>query len=246
MALELRLSSMGYRCWLDQKAETITKESMQAGVEASKVFLLFLSRGVLSRPFCLFEIRTALTGQKKILLMHETDERHGAFDFGEVNRQALPDMTELLETHESIPWRRRRFEQDAILAELIRTAGLAAPDVLQAVVINTDSGTDTAVKSAGNDAIDGVYASGMAPVVDAVPVIPESFNPRQDDSNLVLDVLLSRTKGGSEQQKVLAHGMGGLGKTTMAAAVARNEAVRRHYSRVALRAQGLCTGLHSC
>ena len=33
---------------------------MQAGVAASRVFLLFLSEGVLTRPFCMFEIDTAL------------------------------------------------------------------------------------------------------------------------------------------------------------------------------------------
>ena len=54
MALELRLSVMGFDCWLDQNAHTITKESMAAGVTSSTVFLLFLSKGVLSRPFCIF------------------------------------------------------------------------------------------------------------------------------------------------------------------------------------------------
>ena len=54
MTLELRLSAMGFKCWLDQKAPTINKESMAAGVTSSKVFLLFLSKGVLTRPFCIF------------------------------------------------------------------------------------------------------------------------------------------------------------------------------------------------
>ena len=54
MTLELRLSAMGFKCWLDQKARTITKESMAAGVTSSAVFLLFLSKGVLNRPFCLY------------------------------------------------------------------------------------------------------------------------------------------------------------------------------------------------
>ena len=73
MTLELRLSNMGYECWLDQKADSITKESMRAGVADSRVFLLFLSQGVLERPFCLFEIATAMEMSKNIMLMHETD-----------------------------------------------------------------------------------------------------------------------------------------------------------------------------
>ena len=73
MTLELRLSAMGFHCWLDQNAATITKESMEDGVRGSKVFLLFLSQGVLTRPFCLFEIQTAMGEQKALMLMHETD-----------------------------------------------------------------------------------------------------------------------------------------------------------------------------
>ena len=114
MALELKLSGMGYNCWLDQNAATITKDAMQAGVRSSRIFLLFLSAGVLTRPFCLFEIQTALGFQKRIMLMHETDSRHGAFDFAEAEG-APAAIAEMLATHESLPWRRRRFEQDAIL-----------------------------------------------------------------------------------------------------------------------------------
>ena len=47
----------------------------------------------------------------------------GAFDFAETN-DALPEIAELMLTHESLPWRRRKFEQDAILAELIKSSGL--------------------------------------------------------------------------------------------------------------------------
>ena len=77
MTLELRLSAMGFDCWLDQNAAKITKESMKLGVASSRVFLIFLSEGVLTRPFCLFEIETALEMKKPVTLMHETDGRHG-------------------------------------------------------------------------------------------------------------------------------------------------------------------------
>ena len=77
MALELRLEQLGFVCWLDQKAASITKESMGLGVQSARVFLLFLSQGVLSRPFVLFEIKAALEQTKHIMLMHETDSRHG-------------------------------------------------------------------------------------------------------------------------------------------------------------------------
>ena len=48
----------------------------------------------------------------------------GAFDFAETN-DAPPEVASLTLTHESLPWRRRKFEQDAILAELIKSSGLS-------------------------------------------------------------------------------------------------------------------------
>ena len=38
---------------------------------------------------------------------------------------ALPEIAMLTVTHESLPWRRRKFEQDAILAELIKISGIS-------------------------------------------------------------------------------------------------------------------------
>ena len=49
--LQLELEKLGLQCWLDNKAEDLTKEGMRSGIERSGVFLLFLSSGVLKRPF---------------------------------------------------------------------------------------------------------------------------------------------------------------------------------------------------
>ena len=49
--LQLELEALGLSSWIDNKAEDLTKAGMRAGIEKSGVFLLFLSRGVLSRPF---------------------------------------------------------------------------------------------------------------------------------------------------------------------------------------------------
>ena len=49
--LQLELEKLGLECWLDNKAEDLTKEGMRSGIERSGVFLLFLSSGVLKRPF---------------------------------------------------------------------------------------------------------------------------------------------------------------------------------------------------
>lgn len=64
--------------------------------------------------------------KKPILLVHETDDRHGKFDFGAAD--APEDMEHLLVDTESIPWRRRSYEQEAIFAELERRAKKAASE----------------------------------------------------------------------------------------------------------------------
>ena len=145
MTLELRLSAMGFSCWFDQKAPSITKETMAAGVQAAKIFLLFLSEGVLTRPFVLYELETARKLGKRMLFVHETDVRHGDFDFAEC-KLAPGWVGEMMQNNESLPWRRRRFEQDAILNELISNSGLAppsrasAPDVVTAAAAAVSAG----------------------------------------------------------------------------------------------------------
>ena len=86
--------------------------------------ILFLSANVLQRPFVLFEIETAIAAKKKIILIHEQDIRHGAFDFA-LEVEAAPEwIQQLLENHESLPWRRRAFERQAVLDRLCEVAGV--------------------------------------------------------------------------------------------------------------------------
>ena len=57
----------------------------------------------------------------------------------------------------------------------------------------------------------------------------------------MLDVLLNRTSPnlkGTSKGRVLAHGMGGLGKTTLSASIVRLEEVREHFGRIAFVSAG--------
>ena len=47
---------------------------MMDGVARSRVFLLYMTRGVFTRPFCQKELREALRLRKPILLLWETEE----------------------------------------------------------------------------------------------------------------------------------------------------------------------------
>ena len=55
----------------DNRANDLTKEGMLKGIEQAAAFILFLSSGVLSRPYCQMEIRHALALKRPIVLVHE-------------------------------------------------------------------------------------------------------------------------------------------------------------------------------
>ena len=56
--------------WYDNRASDLTKEGMLKGIEQAAAFVLFLSLGVLERPYCQMEIRHALALKKPVILVH--------------------------------------------------------------------------------------------------------------------------------------------------------------------------------
>ena len=50
-ALQQELERRGFSCWYDNKMQNLTKEAMAEGVRESSFVILFLSQGVLERPF---------------------------------------------------------------------------------------------------------------------------------------------------------------------------------------------------
>ena len=58
------------QAWYDNRADDLTKDGMLKGIEEAAAFVLFLSEGVLQRPYCQMEIRHALALQKPVVLLH--------------------------------------------------------------------------------------------------------------------------------------------------------------------------------
>ena len=58
------------RSQYDNRADDLTKDGMLKGIESSAAFVLFLSTGVLERPYCQMEIRHALALKKPVVLLH--------------------------------------------------------------------------------------------------------------------------------------------------------------------------------
>ena len=69
-AIYLELERMGFRVWYDNRADDLTKDGMLKGIEESAAFVVFLSTGILERPYCQMEIRHALALKKPIVLIH--------------------------------------------------------------------------------------------------------------------------------------------------------------------------------
>ena len=62
---------------------------MRRGIQQAAAFLLFLSEGVLERPFCQFEIREAMALKKPMMLIHESDPRFGSLTLASQAAQHL-------------------------------------------------------------------------------------------------------------------------------------------------------------
>ena len=77
----------------------------------------------MSREFVHLEIREAIRHKKRIILLHESDERFDKVDFRKEQDQAPIDLKSLFKDIESIPWRRKKYERRGMLEELMLRAG---------------------------------------------------------------------------------------------------------------------------
>ena len=75
------LRARGWTVWYDMSAEDLTEHGMEVGVSQSRNVLMFLSEGLMSRPFCLKELRWARDdGVAVVPCVDREDKRNiGAF-----------------------------------------------------------------------------------------------------------------------------------------------------------------------
>ena len=70
MPLSVPVRTLAPPLQYDNRADDLTKEGMRKGIEEAAAFVLFLSQGVLERPYCQMEIRHALALKKPLVLLH--------------------------------------------------------------------------------------------------------------------------------------------------------------------------------
>jgi hypothetical protein len=160
------------------------------------------------------EIREALALHKPLVVVHESDPRFGAFDFRAAREGAPPDLQDMLDNHESLPFRRRGYERDGMLTTLIEHAGFKA-------------------------LLDGARTSTMTKTASELAKVPveiqhfdlRSFHDRPVQAALV-QLLLLPADDDRFTNCVVMHGMGGTGKTATTVAVVQEKAVREHFSHI--------------
>jgi len=152
-SLYLMLEKSGCSCWLDMEAANLTLEGMRKGVEDSQCFMLVLTHGVLFRPYCIEEIFVAAELEKDVVLVCETEARFNPFNYDEwtqecktsdehawcldelakVEGRGKAAATHMMETvadvihaniDRMIPYRRRNFESNAMIATILARNGL--------------------------------------------------------------------------------------------------------------------------
>jgi len=133
-------------------ANDLTEAGMRQGVYDSECFVLFLTNSVLSRSFCLKEMQWALEFGKPFIIIVENEERFWAWDHDrwtndrcdrvpgstawkqgwlqntysqamEKNPKVVEEITRQHKAGTMLPFRRRGFEVDAVVRELLQLSG---------------------------------------------------------------------------------------------------------------------------
>jgi hypothetical protein len=126
----------GFLVWWDMIADDLTSSGMKTGVALSSVYLLFLNRGVLGRPFVLLEFEEALRLEKPIVLVREIDARHGGPNnergdfvledfFGPETPTRIKEYFTSEVVANAVPYFRRSPYREAGLNEILFQAGFS-------------------------------------------------------------------------------------------------------------------------
>ena len=105
------------------QAKDLTARGMENAVRDSRCVLIFLSDEVMGRPFCNAEQRWGKLYGCKFVGVVENDSRHSPADFRIEKARAPTDLEHLLDEVEFIEYRRRDFEVEAMVQELLRRGG---------------------------------------------------------------------------------------------------------------------------
>jgi hypothetical protein len=187
-AATLQLEALGYRCWIDTE-QTADREGMEAGVKGSVCVLLFLFKGTLHRPHCLFELRLALAyGVPVITLLEEDHYREtyssmldlqSAFDRGELPADLKPVVDK---ADFNFFYRRQQHEHTAMVSRLCQKLEAAMapgdwPSFTQAPDASGNAGADSNVVAFTLDTIAPVLQAAVTDGIKLTLVRSAALDP---------------------------------------------------------------------
>lgn len=126
-AIAMQLRQRDYQVWRDMDESDITLAGMMQGIDDTIVLMVFLTTdpengSCLKRPYVHHEVKHALDQEVPVILVYETDRRHGGSDdFGDFIKGAPEDLQDegLFKENEAIAYHRRRRQQDAMYDDII-------------------------------------------------------------------------------------------------------------------------------
>ena len=145
-ALAMLLKDAGQSVWFDMMVDEITEQGMERGVADSRNFLIFLSKDIMSRPFCQQEQRWAKQYGCTLLGVKEDDVRHGKANFADEKAAAPEDLKHLLDNIEFEPYQRREQYVKPFIDTLLgraRSSEDDSPDNLAPAVQRVVSAVNT-------------------------------------------------------------------------------------------------------
>jgi len=83
-------------------------ETLRKGVLNCRAFLFFITDGILTSMWCAQELRWAVEYGKNIVLVRETDARHGGIEMKDFFEQVPEDLMPVFKNNIAIPWYREK------------------------------------------------------------------------------------------------------------------------------------------
>lgn len=123
-ALASALRNVGMHVWRDVDMGNLTLPGMCQGVMDSDVLIVMLTNAVLSRWYCLMEIKWALAFGKQIIFVQETEERFLPWDYDRWVSNKCSRRPSSLEWEEcnalSVPFEKCQADFPEVIAEVAR------------------------------------------------------------------------------------------------------------------------------
>ena len=110
--------------WLDKWMPSCDAMAMEKGISECKVFFIMMTKGIMSKPYPIMEMRWAKMYNLPVVGVMDKNSAGGEdFIYGEL--QAAPaDLKDLCKDVEYIPYRTKGYEQGPMMDEVMRRAKL--------------------------------------------------------------------------------------------------------------------------